>query len=127
MIALNGVETVLKTIEHFLETFYSFYILLSSDELCTLGVSFCLPNSKGDPPLWTALESEQDEIASVLVRHGVDTDCWSHGPDGCLQTLLHRAIDENKEAAAIFLIRSRCDLDSPRQPGPNGEGIFDTI
>lgn len=92
------------------------------DELCTLGVSFCLPNSKGDPPLWTALESEQDEIASVLVRHGVDTDCWSQGPDGCLQTLLHRAIDENKESAAIFLIRSRCDLDSPRQLGPNGEG-----
>lgn len=93
------------------------------DALCTLGVSFSAPNSKGDPPLWTALESEQDEIASVLVRHGVDTDCWSHtGPDGCLQTLLHRAIDENREAAAIFLIRSTCDLDSPRQPGPNGEG-----
>lgn len=93
------------------------------DELCTLGVSFSSPNSKGDPPLWTALESEQDAIASVLVRHGVDTDCWSSsGPNGCMQTLLHRAIDENRELAAIFLIRSRCDLDSPRQPGPNGEG-----
>lgn len=43
------------------------------DELCTLGVSFSSPNSKGDPPLWCALESEQEEIASVLVRHGVDT------------------------------------------------------
>lgn len=97
------------------------------DQLCTLGVSFSSPNSKGDPPLWTALESEQDEIASVLVRHGVDTDCWSSsGPDGCLQTLLHRAIDENREAAAIFLIRSRCDLDSSRQPGPNGEGKYRT-
>lgn len=92
------------------------------DALCSLGVSFSAPNSKGDPPLWTALESEQDEIAAVLVRHGVDTDCWSAGPEGCLQTLLHRAIDENRESAAIFLIRSRCDLDSPRQPGPNGEG-----
>lgn len=92
------------------------------DALCTLGVSFSSPNNKGDPPLWTALESEQEEIASVLVRHGVDTDCWGSGPEGCLQTLLHRAIDENKELAAIFLIRSRCDLDSPRQPGPNGEG-----
>lgn len=92
------------------------------DALCTLGVSFSSPNNKGDPPLWTALESEQEEIASVLVRHGVDTDCWGPGPEGCLQTLLHRAIDENKELAAIFLIRSRCDLDSPRQPGPNGEG-----
>lgn len=43
------------------------------DELCTLGVSFSSPNSKGDLPLWCALESEQEEIASVLVRHGVDT------------------------------------------------------
>lgn len=92
------------------------------DKLCTLGVSFSSPNSKGDPPLWTALESEQEDIASVLVRHGVDTDCWSPGPDGCQQTLLHRAIDENKETIAVFLIRSRCDGDSPRQPGPNGEG-----
>lgn len=95
------------------------------DELCGLGVSFSSPNSKGDPPLWTALESEQDEIATVLVRHGVDTDSWmSSGPDSCLQTLLHRAIDENKESAAVFLIKSRCDLDSPRQPGPNGEGNY---
>lgn len=93
------------------------------DELCKLGVSFSAPNSKGDAPLWSALESEQDDVAMVLVRHGVDTDCWScTGPDGCLQTLLHRAIDENKESAAVFLIKSRCDLDSSRQPGPNGEG-----
>lgn len=93
------------------------------DELCKLGVSFSAPNSKGDAPLWSALESEQVDVAAVLVRHGVDTDCWgSSGPDGCLQTLLHRAIDENKESAAVFLIKSRCDLDSPRQPGPNGEG-----
>lgn len=92
------------------------------DELCSLGVAFSAPNNKGDSPLWTALESEQEEIASVLVRHGVDTDCWGPGPEGCLQTLLHRAIDENRELAAIFLIRSRCDLDSPRQLGPNGEG-----
>lgn len=92
------------------------------DALCSLGVAFSAPNNKGDSPLWTALESEQEEIAAVLVRHGVDTDCWGPGPEGCLQTLLHRAIDENRELAATFLIRSRCDLDSPRQPGPNGAG-----
>ena len=33
-----------------------------------------------------------------------------------------RAIDENKESAAIFLIQAGCDMDSPRLPGPNGEG-----
>lgn len=92
------------------------------DALCSRGVSFSAPDDKGDPPLWIALSSEQDDIAAVLVRHGVDTDCWGTGPDGCQQTLLHRAIDENKEYAAIFLIKSGCDLDSPRQPGPNGEG-----
>lgn len=92
------------------------------DALCTRGVALSAPNNKGDPPLWTALELEYDDVAQVLVRHGVDTDCWSPGPEGCQQTLLHRAIDENKESIAIFLIRSQCDLDSPRQPGPNGEG-----
>ena len=40
-----------------------------------------------------------------FARHGVDTDGWSPGPDGCQQTLLHRAIDENNEDAAAFLIR----------------------
>lgn len=93
------------------------------DTLCTKGVALSAPNNKGDCPLWSALESGQEEIALVLVKHGVDTDNWSCvGPDGCLQTLLHRAIDENNETAAIFLIRNGCDLDSPRQPGPNGEG-----
>lgn len=92
------------------------------DALCTRGVSFCSPDNRGDPPLWTALEMELGEIASVLVKHGVDTDCWSAGPEGCIQTLLHRAIDVNKEFAAIFLIRSGCELNAPRQPGPDGTG-----
>jgi len=30
---------------------------------------------------------------------------WSNGPDNCRQTLLHRAIDENNESVACFLIR----------------------
>lgn len=92
------------------------------DALCTRGVALSAPNNKGDPPLWTALELEYEDVAQVLVRHGADTDCWGPGINGCQQTLLHRAIDENKESAAIFLIRSQCDLDSPRQPGQQGEG-----
>lgn len=92
------------------------------DALCTRGVALSAPNNKGDPPLWTALDLGHEDVAQVLVRHGVDTDCWGSGPDCCQQTLLHRAIDENKEAVAIFLIKSQCDLDSPRQPGLNGEG-----
>ncbi len=41
-----------------------------------------------------------------LIRSGADVDCWSEGPDGCSQTLLHRAIDENKDTIAKFLVRS---------------------
>lgn len=44
----------------------------------------------GSCALWAALDSGQDDIASILVRHGADTDCWGPGPDGCRQTLLHR-------------------------------------
>ncbi|KAH8379366.1 hypothetical protein KR009_004439, partial [Drosophila setifemur] len=92
------------------------------DALCTRGTSLSPSDNKGVAPLWTALQLGHDDVAQILVRHGVDTDCWAEGPDGCQQTLLHRAIDENKESVAIFLIRSQCDLDSARQPGPNGEG-----
>lgn len=56
-------------------------------------------------PLWDALESDQEDVASVLVAHGADTDCWGPGPDGCQQTLLHKAIDDNKEDISQFLIR----------------------
>jgi len=52
----------------------------------------------------------------------VDTDCWGPGPDGCQQTLLHRAIDENAEDTARFLIRGGCDVNSPRKEGPGGSG-----
>ncbi|XP_011501853.1 PREDICTED: rabankyrin-5 [Ceratosolen solmsi marchali] len=73
-------------------------------------------------PLWDALESEQEDVASSLVAHGADPDCWTVGPDGCQQTLLHKAIDENREDIAKFLVRSGCDLNSPRRFGPNGTG-----
>ncbi|KAK9876362.1 hypothetical protein WA026_012671 [Henosepilachna vigintioctopunctata] len=92
------------------------------DALCSKGVDMSGKDTHGNCPLWAALDSELYDIASILVRHGADTDCWCEGPDGCQQTLLHRAIDENKEAVAIFLIQSGCDLDCHRIPGPNGEG-----
>lgn len=73
-------------------------------------------------PLWDALDSDQEDVASILVKYGADTDCWNSGPDNCQQTLLHRAIDHNKEDIAQFLIRSGCDLNAPRRPGPDGTG-----
>ncbi|XP_018794281.1 PREDICTED: rabankyrin-5 [Bactrocera latifrons] len=93
------------------------------DNLCAKGVALKTFNDNmRDPPLWTSLELGYEDIAQILLRHGVDTDCWDIGPEGCMQTMLHRAIDENKESIAIFLIKSQCDIDSPRQPGPKGEG-----
>ncbi|CAH1099534.1 unnamed protein product [Psylliodes chrysocephalus] len=92
------------------------------DALCTRGVDMSAPDRLGSCALWAALDSGQEDIASIIVKHGADTDCWGEGPDGCRQTLLHRAIDENKESAAIFLIQAGCDLNSHRMPGPDGEG-----
>nr|XP_023017767.1 rabankyrin-5 [Leptinotarsa decemlineata] len=92
------------------------------DALCTRGVDMSATDKHENCALWAALDHGQEDIASILVRHGADTDCWGPGPEGCRQTLLHRAIDENKEAAAIFLIQAGCDLNSPRMPGPNGAG-----
>ncbi|XP_062341098.1 rabankyrin-5 isoform X1 [Osmerus eperlanus] len=92
------------------------------DAICTRGADMSVVDEKGNPPLWLALEKGLEDIASTLVRHGCDATCWSSGPSGCKQTLLHRAVDENNEVMACFLIRSGCDVNSPRQPGPDGEG-----
>ncbi|EDV98551.1 GH22346 [Drosophila grimshawi] len=100
----------------------SYHLPKVVDALCIKGVDLSTLDNTTDSPLWTALELGFEDVAQILVRHGVDTDCWNDGPDGCQQTLLHRAIDENNESIAMFLVRNQCDLDSPRQPGPNGSG-----
>uniref|UniRef100_A0A674ILK6 Ankyrin repeat and FYVE domain containing 1 n=1 Tax=Terrapene triunguis TaxID=2587831 RepID=A0A674ILK6_9SAUR len=90
------------------------------DAICTRGADMSVPDEKGNPPLWLALENNLEDIASTLVRHGCDATCWGPGPGGCLQTLLHRSIDENSEQIACFLIR-RSDmipLNSPFPPPP---------
>ena len=35
---------------------------------------------------------------------------------------MHRAVDENKEEAACFLVRAGATLDCPRRAGPGGAG-----
>ncbi|XP_048482111.1 rabankyrin-5 [Plutella xylostella] len=87
------------------------------EALCVRGVDMSRLDANGVPPLWAALDSGQEEVASILVRNGADADCWGPGPDGCEQTLLHKAIDENKESVAMFLIRCGCDVQSPRRSG----------
>ena len=47
-------------------------------------------SSSGEPILWISLEAEKFDIASILVRHGVDTDSWGPGPEGCSTQTLAR-------------------------------------
>ena len=68
-------------------------------------------------PLWLALTCGNEDLASILVRYGVDTDHWEGGPDGTSQTLLHRALDASDETSACFLIRSGCEVNIPRREG----------
>lgn len=91
-------------------------------DLCSKGADVNTLDSSGNSPLWNALQRKNEDIASILVQYDCDTDCWGEGPGGCWQTMLHRALDENNEFIAVFLIRSHCDLNSPRKPSPNGAG-----
>lgn len=90
--------------------------------VCEKGIDVNVKDEGGNCPLWMALESGQEDIATILVNYKCDTNFWSEGPDGCYQTLLHRALDENNESVACFLIKSGCNVDSPRRPGPDGRG-----
>lgn len=92
------------------------------DALCQKGADLNNCDEKNNCPLWVALKSGQQDIAATLVKYGCDTDAWNVGPNGCTQSLLHRAIQERDEPPACFLIRSRCDISSPRRPGPDGDG-----
>ena len=84
-----------------------------AEALCRAGADTA-SSSTGEPPLWQVLEPGAEDMASILVRHGADTDGLGTGPEQ--QKLLHRAVDENKEAA-IFLIRAVCHLDGARCGG----------
>lgn len=93
-------------------------------ELCSLGcdVNVCTGDSRGDCVLWEALRLDCTEIASILVQYKCDTDLWHATEEGFTQTLLHRALDENNQVTAVFLIRSGCDIHCVRKPGSNGDG-----
>ena len=47
------------------------------DALCRMGADLSKASGE-DPPLWLALEKDED-LASILVRFGVDTDAWGSG------------------------------------------------
>ena len=81
------------------------HLPLVVENLCKRGAEMSVLDSEGNSPLWTALDTGQEDIASILVSNKCDTTQWSVGPENCQQTLLHRAIDENNDAVAVFLIK----------------------
>ncbi|XP_054156411.1 rabankyrin-5-like [Oppia nitens] len=95
------------------------------EELCAKGSDVNVVDSDKNCLLWNALQLENENIASILVRYQCDTDFWSRAEDGLYETLLHRALDENNEKAACFFIRSGCDINAIRRPGPDGMGQDD--
>jgi len=81
------------------------HLPLVVENLCKRGADMAVLDGEGNSPLWTALDTGQEDIASILVTNKCDTTQWCTGPEKCQQTLLHRAIDENNDAVAVFLIK----------------------
>ncbi|KXJ18288.1 Rabankyrin-5 [Exaiptasia diaphana] len=92
------------------------------EALCSKNIDLDACDDSGNCPLWTALASGQINIATTLISHGCSPDAWSIGPNGCTHSLLHRAICDKYVETACFLIRNNCDINSPRRPGPEGDG-----
>lgn len=98
------------------------------ESLCRLGSNVHEPSIDGDSLLWKALKRDDasNELASILVRYDCDPNGWHQSTEGGFrQTLLHRALDENNQRAAIFLIQNGCDIHAIRRPGPEGQGKDD--
>lgn len=82
------------------------HLPLVVENLCKRGANMSVLDIDGNSPLWTALDTGQEDIATILVANKCDCTQWGVGPEKCQQTLLHRAIDENNDAVAVFLIKS---------------------
>lgn len=89
------------------------------DMLCSKGASML--SGIGTNPLYLALEMRQENVANILVSHGIDLDCWSPDGDGSLLTLLHRSLSDDiaDEYIACYLIKKGCDIDSSKQLDSN--------
>ncbi|KAI6179468.1 hypothetical protein M3Y98_00613900 [Aphelenchoides besseyi] len=86
------------------------------DSLCRLGTDLNTPHPKtGLPAIWIALKQEDYGMSQVLISHGCDIEAWTMNADGVDETLLHRAIDERNEKAAIFLIKNGSDVNAVRK------------
>ena len=63
------------------------------DTLCRRGADMSQTDKNNNFPLWVALETGQEDVASILIKYDCDANAWHLSPKGgYLQTLLHRAI-----------------------------------
>jgi ankyrin repeat protein len=86
--------------------------------ICRHGANTNKVDQNGDPPLWVALSSKQEDLATILIQNRCDSNVWHMAPGGYLRTLLHRAIEIKDSAAANFLIRNGADFSRSRQGNP---------
>lgn len=93
------------------------HLPLVVENLCKRNADMSVLDAQNNSPLWNALDTGQEDIASILVVNRCDTTQWSEGPEGCQQTLLHRAIDENNDAVAVFLIKRYPTQNPSFKPG----------
>lgn len=64
-------------------------------------------------PLWCALLRCDWNIASLLISHGADVNFWSSFKNTPIHlTLLHRAVQQENEPIAQFLIENNCDVNA---------------
>lgn len=83
------------------------------DALCVRGTDMNAVDDAGVSPIWMALQSRQEGIASILVRHGCDLACRDKET---MLTALHRAIQGEDEFTALFLIRSGANVNDHQNP-----------
>uniref|UniRef100_A0AAY5F5R9 Ankyrin repeat and FYVE domain containing 1 n=1 Tax=Electrophorus electricus TaxID=8005 RepID=A0AAY5F5R9_ELEEL len=84
------------------------------DAICTRGADMSVVDEKGDPPLWLALENGLEDIASTLVSRATLVFCL------CLCLIRYACLLNVSPVTSAA--GSGCDVNSPRRPGPNGEG-----
>ena len=84
------------------------HLPLVVDALCIRGADMSQTDKNSNFPIWVALEGGQEDIASILVKHGCDVNGWHISPrEGYFQTLLHRAIKVSLKSLSehfVFLI-----------------------
>uniref|UniRef100_A0AAF5DA06 FYVE-type domain-containing protein n=1 Tax=Strongyloides stercoralis TaxID=6248 RepID=A0AAF5DA06_STRER len=93
------------------------------DTLCRSGVNINKMNEKTSlPPLWRAIEKELFDVAKILFNYGCDVEGWAEDEEKtCIQTLLHKAIDQSNQKGACFLIEHGSNVNALKKYHSNSD------